>query len=95
MHIKEIVEVKPYKLKLRFNNNEDLTVDLEERLKIKSQSEQSIYKKLLDPNYFTSVKLNPEMESIYWDNGLDFCPDVLYMMAKKIEFKFNDSKIDS
>ena len=81
-HIKKIVEVKPFKLKLRFNNNEEWVVDLEEGLKSKSQTENSIYKKLPDPNYFATVKLNPEMESIL-DNGVDFCPDVLYMMAKK------------
>ena len=47
-HIKKIVEVKPFKL--RFNNNEEWVVDLEERLKSKSQTENSIYKKLPDPN---------------------------------------------
>ncbi len=89
-HIKEILEVRPFKLKLRFNNNEELTVDLEKRLKSKTQTQESIYKKLLDPDYFSTVKLNTEMESIYWDNGVDFCPDVLYMMAKNVEFRFND-----
>lgn len=89
-HIKEILEVQPFKLKLRFNNNEELTVDLEQRLKDKTQTEKSIYKKLLDPDYFSTVKLNPEMKSIYWDNGVDFCPDVLYMMAKNINIRFND-----
>lgn len=91
-HIKEIIEVKPFKLKLRFNTDEELTVDLEDRLKSKSKTDNSIYKKLLDPNYFASVKMNPEMESVYWDNGVDFCSDVLYMMAKQINFEFNDSK---
>lgn len=89
-HIKQILEVHPFKIKLRFNNGEDLTVDLEKRLKSKTQTEESIYKKLLDPEYFSTVKLNSEMESIYWDNGVDFCPDVLYMMAKNLEFSFND-----
>ena len=32
---------------------------------------------------FASVKLNPEIETIYWDNGIDFCPDMLYAMGKK------------
>ena len=89
-NIKEIVDVHPYKLTLRFNTGETLTVDLEERLKKKSTSEGSWYKALLNPDYFKKVKLHPEMESIYWDNGLDFCPDVLYMMAKNIPFKYND-----
>lgn len=60
-HIKEILEVNLYKIKLRFNTEEELTVDFEERLKLKSKSDQSIYTKLLDPKYFSSVKLNHEM----------------------------------
>lgn len=89
-HVKAIINVEPFKLKLRFDNGEILTVDLEERLRKRAAYENSIYKKLLDPEYFKTVKINKEVEFIYWDNGMDFCSDVLYMMAKNIPFKFND-----
>jgi hypothetical protein len=91
-HVKEIIKAEPFKLTLRFNTGETLAVDLEKRLRAKSTSEKSLYKMLLDPEYFKQVKLQPEVESIYWENGLDFCPDVLYMMAKNIPFKHNDEK---
>lgn len=91
-HVKEVINAKPFKLELKFDNGEILVVDLENRLRKRSTLENSLYKKLLAPEYFTTVKLNPEMESIYWDNGIDFCSDVLYMMAKNIPFKFNDEK---
>ena len=83
--IKKIVDKKPYKLKLEFNTGETLWVDLEELIKSKSSANDSIYKPLLDEKYFSSVKLQPEWETIYWDNGLDFCPDTLYMLGAKTE----------
>jgi len=27
---------------------------------------------------------NKEIESIYWDNGIDLCPDVLYAIGRTI-----------
>ena len=86
MHlIKRIVEVKPYKLVLEFDRGEIKIIDLEEKLRARSKSPNSLYKQLLDPDYFKSVKLEPDWETIYWDNGLDFCPDVLYSLGKTLE----------
>lgn len=89
-HVKQVINAEPFKLKLQFDNGEILTVDLESRLRKRATTEDSIYKKLLNPDYFKTVQLNKEVESIYWDNGMDFCSDVLYMMAKNIPFKWND-----
>lgn len=79
--IKEIKGVAPYKVRLRFNTGEIKEVDLEEKLNEWSKSPDSIYRQLLEPDYFKKVKLNTEMETIYWDNGIDLCPDVLYSLA--------------
>jgi hypothetical protein len=79
--IKEITGVIPYRIKLKFNTGETREVDLEEKLKEWSKTPGSIYRQLLEPEYFKGVKLNTEIETIYWDNGIDFCPDVLYSMA--------------
>lgn len=80
MHsIKKIVEVNPFKLKLQFENGEIKLIDLEPRLRRRSQSVESKYKDLLDEKYFSTVKLHPEWQTIYWDNGIDLCPDVLFM----------------
>jgi len=79
--IEEIVEVKPFKLTLKFNTGEIRTVDLEKRLKEWSRSPDSKFKALLNPAFFKTVKLHRELETIYWDNGIDFCPDVLYGMS--------------
>jgi hypothetical protein len=80
--IKEIKEVRPYRIKLKFNTGEIKDVNLETNLIEWSKTPGSIYKELLDPEYFEKVKLNTEMETIYWDNGIDFCPDALYSLAE-------------
>lgn len=80
--IKEIREVRPYRIKLKFNTGEIKEINLERNLKEWSKTPGSIYKQLLDPDYFEKVKLNTEMETIYWDNGIDFCPDTLYSLAE-------------
>jgi hypothetical protein len=82
--IKEIQGATPYVLTLRFNTGETIIkVDLEAKLNEWSQSPASKFRQLLDPRYFATVKLDPESEAVYWDNGIDLCPDVLYMLGKE------------
>ncbi len=79
MHfVKKILYVSPYKLQLLFEDDTVRQLDLKQKLLLWSEDEKSIFKQLLEKNYFKTVKLNPEMETIYWDNGVDFCPDMLY-----------------
>ena len=63
--IKKIVDVKPFQLTLLYDNGELLTLDLEEKLKKWAESPQSIYRQLLDPEYFISVKLSSQWKTIY------------------------------
>ena len=46
----------------------------------KHNSPSSIFKKLLDAEYFKTVKLD-SYGTLSWDNEVDFCPDVLYEMS--------------
>lgn len=77
-NIKKICSVKPYKLTLEFDNNQVRIIDLEADFKKWSQTPQSKFRQLLNPEEFAKVKLNKEMECIYWENGIDLCPDVLW-----------------
>jgi hypothetical protein len=81
--IKEIRGVTPFILTLRFNTGETIQVNLQTKLDEWSQSPNSKFKQLLDPCYFATVRLDPESEAVYWDNGIDLCPDVLYMLGKE------------
>ncbi len=83
MHtIKKIIDVEPYKLTLEYNDHSIRVVDLEYKFKEWSKTPKSKFKELLNPEQFIKVKLNPEIESIYWVNGIDLCPDVLYELSK-------------
>ena len=79
--VKSILKVEPFKLTLLFKSGEVKMVDLEDKIKAKSTSPGSKYAALLDYDYFKEVKIQTEWETIYWDNGLDFCPDVLYQIG--------------
>lgn len=84
MHlVKEIVKVNPYELHLLFEDGNIHIVPLEKRLKEWSGNEESIFRDLLNPDYFNKVKLNKELETIFWDNGVDFCPDMLFQWSEK------------
>ena len=80
--IKNINKVELYKLNLLFNTGESKTVDLSQKLNEWAKSPDSKYKELLNEKYFKSVKLNEDLNTIYWDNGIDFCPDMLYNLAQ-------------
>ena len=90
--IKKIVTIeKPYMLVLQFDNEVVKKVDLSNKITQKTKTKNSLYRPLLDFDYFKTVKLQHEWETIYWDNGLDFCPDSLYQMGEETEkYQFNN-----
>ncbi len=83
MHfVKEIKKIEPFKLYLMFEDGSVRIVNLKDKLTLWSVNENSIFKPLLQPEYFSKVKLNKELETIYWDNGVDFCPEMLYQWSE-------------
>ena len=81
-NIKNIISVEPYKITLEFDCGEIKCIDIEPKLIEWSQTPDSKFKQLLKRDYFKTVKINQELAAIYWDNGIDFCPDVLYSLSK-------------
>lgn len=74
--LKDIIEVKPldnYQLYLKFEDNQEGIINLEQLIKF-----EDIFSPLKDLEYFRTVKINPDWGTIYWDNGADLDPDVLY-----------------
>ncbi|MFM2338539.1 MAG: hypothetical protein RL115_1732 [Bacteroidota bacterium] len=83
MHfVKEIEKVEPFKLYLKFENGSLRTINMESKLLEWSKSDGSLFKQLLNPDYFSQVKLNKELETVYWENGIDFCPDMLFQWSE-------------
>ncbi len=69
--VKDVQPTDDYKLILTFTNDEVRVFDVTPYL------DKGFFKQLKDKSYFKSVK--PFMDSIQWQNGQDFCPDMLYL----------------
>ena len=77
MHaIKKAEYIYGYRLRLYFTNKEVRIINLEEDLK----NSENMFRDLLDIDYFKKVKRVGD--SIAWPNGIDYCPDWLYMHSK-------------
>ena len=72
-----VINVKPeqnFSLLLTFSNGEVKRFDVKPYLGI------GLFKELQDLSVFNSVK--PFLGSIQWANGVDLCPDTLYLESK-------------
>lgn len=72
-----VTNVKPaknYTLKITFSNGETRLFD------VKPYIEKGAFTELKDESIFNSVK--PFLGSIQWSNGLDLCPDTLYLESR-------------
>lgn len=72
-----VINVKPvknYTLKITFSNCETRLFD------VKPYLEMGAFTELKDESIFNSVK--PFLGSIQWSNGLDLCPDTLYLESR-------------
>ena len=77
--LKDIISVKlldRYQLHLKFEDNREGIVDISQLIEF-----TGIFAPLQDLAYFKKVKLNPEWGTIYWENGADLDPDVLYSIV--------------
>lgn len=81
--IKEIIQVDPFIVTVRYNTGEVLSIPFKQRLQEWATTVDSPFSQLLQEDYFTQVHLEPEAETLVWPNGLDFCPDTLYMWGSE------------
>ena len=71
LHVKEAKYLHDYVIWLRFNNGAEGEVDLEGEL------EGEVFGVLKDVNQFKKFRVDPEIETIVWENGADFAPEFL------------------
>jgi len=69
--VKDVKPTDDYKLVLTFTSGETKIFDVTPYL------DKGFFKQLKDKSYFKSVK--SFMDSVQWQNGQDFCPDMLYL----------------
>lgn len=73
MHfVKAVNYLSDYKLQVTFENNVIKLVDL------KTHLDGEIFEPLLNIDYFKTVSVNSDIDTIVWDNEADFSPDFLY-----------------
>jgi hypothetical protein len=70
--VKDVAYVSEYKLLLTFEDGVVKLVDLEPYL------DGEIFEPLKDIGYFKTVRVNPDINTIVWDNDADVSPDFLY-----------------
>jgi hypothetical protein len=92
--ITRIVEVKPFLITVEWTNGETKSIDFAEFLS-EEKNKNSIFSRLLQKEIFSQVKTDGR--TLYWDSmtemidtdgsrisaPIDFCPDVLYSLAKE------------
>jgi len=74
--ISSVQALENYQLHLKFEDNQEGVVDISQLIEF-----TGIFAPLQDLAYFNQVKLNPEWGTIYWENGADLDPDVLYSIV--------------
>jgi len=73
MHfVKNVSYTTGYKLLITFEDGTVRLVDLEKHLN------GDIFEPLKEVNYFKRVRVEPDLDTIVWDNGADISPDFLY-----------------
>ena len=72
LHVREAKYVRDYVIWLRFNDGAEGEVDLRDDL------EGEVFEPLKDPSRFQQFRVDPEIETLVWDNGADMAPEFLY-----------------
>ena len=74
--VKEVQAKPDYILEIIFTNHEKKLFD------VKPYLDKGNFNELKDYLIFKSVR--PFLGSIQWENGLDLCPDTLYLDSKSV-----------
>jgi hypothetical protein len=77
LHVTDAKHVTGYRIWIKFNTGEEGTVDLTEELW------GDMFAPLKDPGAFRRFRVDPEIETIVWENGADLAPDFLHGLLKK------------
>jgi hypothetical protein len=67
-----------FKLYLQFEDGSWRSADLERHL------DGEIFEPLKNPARFSSARLNPDIDTVVWDNGADMSPDFLYEISSPV-----------
>jgi hypothetical protein len=63
-----------YRLKVRFNDG------LEGIYPVEPERRGGVFLKLLEPQIFNAVSINPDFGCVEWPGGVDLCPDTMHQV---------------
>jgi hypothetical protein len=72
LHVREARYLHDYVIWVRFNDGAEGEVDLEGEL------EGEVFGPLKDPELFKRFRVDPDLQTIVWENGADLAPEFLY-----------------
>ena len=72
LHAVDVKYVRDYVIWVKFNDGIDGEVDLSAEL------EGEVFGPLKDEELFKTVKVDPLLQTVVWDNGADLAPEFLY-----------------
>lgn len=72
LHVCEARYLHDYVVWLRFNDGAEGEIDLEDEL------EGEMFMSLRDIDQFKRFKVDPQIETLVWENGADLAPEFLY-----------------
>lgn len=73
--VRQVQYLSQYKLLLTFEDGGVRRVNLEPHL------DGEIFEPLKDITYFKTVRVNPDLDTIVWNNGADMAPEFLYAIG--------------
>ena len=82
VHVTNAELQNDYKICIEFNNGTKGIIDFK---KIFEEDHREIIRELLNMDLFKTVKVN--LNTLCWDNEVDFAPDYLYEQLKIVEKK--------
>jgi hypothetical protein len=76
LHVREARYMRGYVLWLRFSDGAEGEIDLE------SELEGEVFGLLKDVDQFKRFRVDPERQTVVWENGADLAPEFLYENMK-------------
>lgn len=71
LHVVDAKYERDYVLRLKFNDGAEGVVDLADQLY------GEVFAPLKDPAQFRAFRIDPELDTVVWNNGADFAPEFL------------------
>ena len=76
LHVREARYLRDYVLWLRFNDGAEGEIDL------RGELTGEVFGPLKDIDQFKRFRVDPELQTVVWDNGADLAPEFLYENMK-------------